>query len=123
MTIPRELHIKQVGKEMFVASEPVLELSKIQSNPIGKENFTVSKNFDLSALAGQIALPCRIDLGMEEIKDFSFVLSNDLNEKVIIGYDKELNQYFIDRTLSGKVDFQRILRQSMLRPVSPLVKK
>ena len=35
------------------------------------------------------------------------MLSNDKEEKLIIGYDKKLNQYFIDRTLSGKVDFQK----------------
>ena len=34
-------------------------------------------------------------------------LSNDLKEKLIIGYDKKLNQYFVDRTSSGKVDFQK----------------
>ena len=107
MTIPRELHIKQVGKDMFVASEPVYELSKIQSNPINRSNLTVTKSFDLSALTRKITFPCRINLSLEEIKDFSLVLSNDLDEKLIIGYDKKLNQYFIDRTSSGKVDFQK----------------
>jgi fructan beta-fructosidase len=106
MTIPRELHIKQVGKEMYVASEPVHEMGKIQSQPVSKENFSVIKNYDLSALTTKVTFPCRINLSLEEIKDFSLVLSNDLHEKLIIGYDKKLNQYFIDRTSSGKVDFQ-----------------
>jgi fructan beta-fructosidase len=107
MTIPRELHVKHVGKERFVASEPVHELSKIQSNPISRENFTVKKSFDLSELTGKITFPCRINISLEEIKNFSLLLSNDLDEKLIIGYDKKSNQYFIDRTSSGKVDFQK----------------
>jgi fructan beta-fructosidase len=106
MTIPRELHIKQVGKDMFVTSEPVYELGKIQSTPISKGNFTVIKNYDLSALTRKIIFPCRINFSLEEVKDFSLVLSNDLHEKVIIGYDKKLNRYFIDRSSSGRVDFQ-----------------
>jgi fructan beta-fructosidase len=107
MTIPRELHVKHVGEDIFVASEPVYELGKIQSNPIHKANVTVLKSFDLSALTRKITFPCRINLSLEEIKDFSITLSNDLNEKLIIGYDKKLNQYFVDRTSSGKVDFQK----------------
>jgi fructan beta-fructosidase len=107
MTIPRELKLKHEGKEVFVASAPVYELSKIQSNPVYKENLAVKKSLDLSALSGKITFPCRINLTLEEIKDFSLVLSNDLHERVIIGYDKKLNQYFVDRTSSGKVDFQK----------------
>ncbi len=43
---------------------------------------------------------------MENTNDFSLVLSNDINEKIIIGYDKKNSQYFIDRTQSGKIDFK-----------------
>ena len=32
--------------------------------------------------------------------------SNETGEKLLIGCDKKMNQYFIDRTASGKVDFQ-----------------
>ena len=38
---------------------------------------------------------------------FSIVLANSMGEEVQIGYDKATNQYFIDRTKSGKVDFQK----------------
>ena len=30
-----------------------------------------------------------------------------MNEKVMIGYDKDQNQYFIDRTKSGNIDFKK----------------
>ena len=48
-----------------------------------------------------------LNLALREIKDFSLVLSNNMNEKLIIGYDKKLNQYFVDRRSSGKVGFQK----------------
>ena len=37
--------------------------------------------------------------------DFSVTFSNKTGEKLIIGYNKAKDQYFIDRTKSGKVDF------------------
>ena len=43
----------------------------------------------------------------DNAKDFSVVLSNELGEEMIIGYSKAQNQYYIDRTKSGKTDFQK----------------
>jgi fructan beta-fructosidase len=106
MTIPRELHIKHVAKDMYVASEPVSELSKIQSGEITSENFTVTKTVDLSSLTKKdVTLPCHINLDLQGVHSFSLILINNAGESLIIGYDKKMNRYFIDRTLSGKTDF------------------
>jgi fructan beta-fructosidase len=51
--------------------------------------------------------PCRLNLAFDEIKDFSLVIANDAGEEIIIGYDKKQDQYFIDRSRSGKIDFQK----------------
>lgn len=108
MTLPRELQVKHVGREMYVTSEPVAELSKIQSNPVTLQNVTVPKLADLSKLIKKdIVAPFRLNLSLAEVKDFSLILSNHLGEKLVVGFDKNLNQYFIDRTNSGKVNFQK----------------
>jgi len=44
---------------------------------------------------------------MEKASDFSLSFSNDLGEELLVGYDKKLNQYFIDRSKSGKTDFEK----------------
>jgi fructan beta-fructosidase len=106
MTIPRELHLKRIGKELFVTSQPVVELKVIQSKTIPVNNLNAGNNFDLSGKIGKIKFPFILKLSIEKINDFSLVLANDPQEKLVIGYDKKLNQYFIDRTSSGKVDFQ-----------------
>jgi len=41
------------------------------------------------------------------MQDFSITLSNSLGQKLVIGFDKGSNNYFIDRTHSGKVDFEK----------------
>jgi fructan beta-fructosidase len=107
MTIPRELKLTQVGKDMFISSQPVTELSTIQSKPIVASDIKINKRFDIAGIAGKVKFPCRINLQLEEIKDLSLTISNTLGEEVVIGYDKKKNQYFIDRTQSGKTGFEK----------------
>jgi fructan beta-fructosidase len=107
MTIPRELKLKYVGDEMLIVSQPVPELSKIQSKPITISNVKITNSIDMATRTGKVKFPCRINLSMEEVKDFSLVVTNDMGEELVIGFDKKQNQYFIDRTKSGKTDFAR----------------
>lgn len=107
MTLPRELKLMHVGNELLIASQPVIELSKIQSKPITAENISVTNSLDIAEKTGRVKFPCRINIGMDKIKDFSLVLSNELGEELVIGYDKKQNQYYIDRTKSGKTGFQK----------------
>ena len=107
LTIPRELNIKHIGNDMYVTSNPITELLSISSNAIIAENIQFNKSVDLTAKTGKVKMPCRINLEMDEIKDFSLVVFNDIGEELIIGYDKKQNQYFIDRTKSGITNFQK----------------
>ncbi|NII25902.1 glycoside hydrolase family 32 protein [Pseudoflavitalea sp. X16] len=107
MTIPRELKLKRIGKEMYVASEPVAELNKIRSKPVTLQNIPVKNSFDVVAKTGKVSLPARVDLNLEQLRGFSILLSNDAGEEVVIGYDEQQQQYFIDRTKSGKTDFHK----------------
>lgn len=116
MTIPRELKLKHVGNDIFVTSQPVSELSKIQTKPVVIQNVRIQNKLNLSKKIGKTSLPCRINLSLDEIKDFSFVLSNDDGEEVLIGFDKKQNQYFIDRTKSGKTDFQNDFSGRLVAP-------
>ena len=106
MTLARELKLKRVGGDLLVASQPVKELNTIQSKPVVLQNVAVGKSLDLSKKAGKIKLPCRLNLSIDKLADFSVVLSNSQGEEVVIGYDKKKDEYFIDRSKSGKTGFQ-----------------
>ncbi len=107
VTIPRELKLKHVGSDIFVSANPIAELSSLQSKPVTAQNILVSKSLDITQVTGKVTIPCRLNLSIKELRDFSVVLSNDRGEEIIMGFDNVQNQYFIDRTRSGKIDFQK----------------
>jgi fructan beta-fructosidase len=105
MTIPRELRIVKVDDEMFVASTIVNEVAVIKSKAIIANKVSLAKPFDVGSVAGNIKFPCLLNLSADNIKDVSITLSNDVDERLVIGYDKHSDQYFIDRTSSGDTSF------------------
>lgn len=107
MTIPRALKLKHNGDDIFLVSQPVAELSLIKSNTVVANSVIISKKMDLTKKTGVVKFPCSINLSMDQIKDFSIKLLNNAGEELVIGYEKKGNQYFIDRTKSGKTDFEK----------------
>jgi len=62
-------------------------------------------------------VPYRLNITVGAGDGFSLRLSNDSGENMTLGYDKNAAQYFIDRTHSGAIDFQKnfAARHSMPR--------
>lgn len=107
MTVPRDLSLRQAGNMLYVASTPSKELNGLQHKTVSLKNVGAVKGVSLTQKLGTFSLPCRLDLRLNKLDDFSLTFSNELGEEVVIGYDKQANQYFIDRTKSGKVDFHK----------------
>ena len=113
MTVPRELSLIEQPSykngivknetEIRLVSTPVKELSAGFTKTMSKENIVVEKTFSLSTVKNPI--PNRIDLATLQAKDFDLVLSNDFNEKLIVGYDATKKQFFIDRRNAGISNF------------------
>jgi fructan beta-fructosidase len=105
-TLPRELALEKIGEKYFVRSQPVKELEVLTEQPVVLQNIDAT-NYDLTAKTGVQEGPARIKLTIDKPEDFTLMLSNNSGQKVVIGYNKGVNQYFIDRTASGKVDFEK----------------
>lgn len=97
MTVPRELRLEKVGSTFLVASKPVEELNRLAEPAMNLESNTT----------GKLNGPVTLRLTTNKAADFSITLSNDNGQKVVLGYDKASNSYFIDRTQSGKVGFEK----------------
>jgi len=106
-TFPRELKLVHSGKDVWVASIPVKEISSIQQKNVVIQNMEFTNTVDLSKRIGENKLPCRLDIHFDDTRDFALVIANDAGEEVLVGYDQKQNQYFIDRSKSGKADFHK----------------
>jgi len=100
MTVPRELSLKQVNGQLFVASKPVKELAALQ-----KKSIDVSDGLTKGKLINGAATHFVLKFNLNKLNNYFVTLSNDVDEKLVFGYDKASNMYYIDRKQSGKTDF------------------
>ena len=102
MTIPRELGLQIIDGKYFVTSKPVHELKLLAgaSTTSQKIDKLTEKNITLDG-------PSQLTIKGDKLENFSITLSNKAGQKVVIGYDKISNSYYIDRTASGKVAFEK----------------
>lgn len=106
MTVPRDLSIERVDDKYLLLSKPVPELVKIAEKPVMIKNISAG-NYNLTAKTGNLTGPSQLRIGSDKIENFSVIFSNQSGEKVVVGYDKGSNAYFIDRTKSGKIAFEK----------------
>jgi len=104
MTIPRELKLLKVGKSYYVASEPVKELHFLEMGTVKILSFKVKGTEDLGRTnTGQYI----VNFSPRQLTSFSLTLSNDKNEKLIVGFDKKENSWYIDRRNAGESGFNK----------------
>lgn len=114
-TIARDLSIEKVGGKYLVRSVPSPEISSLYTKNYSAKNVKV-KSLDVTAKAGQLTGAVELKFDSDELRSFNIVLSNKSGEKVVIGYDKAANNYFIDRSASGKVDFNKNFSDRSIAP-------
>lgn len=106
MTVPRVIGVEKVGERYYLTSTPAKEMYSImeEGTKLMKTNAEeAGRSKDITALNG----PAVFRLAGDTIQNFTITLSNDAGEQLIIGYDEKANQYYIDRSKSGKVDFEK----------------
>ncbi|RYG06243.1 MAG: glycoside hydrolase family 32 protein [Chitinophagaceae bacterium] len=103
MTIPRQLSLERVNGKPALSQKPVGELSKLERKRSSLTAFTVNRKFELPSLIKKGLN--KIVINTDNTKSFSFVLSNTREQKVMVGYDKEKDEFYIDRTYSGPKGF------------------
>ncbi len=116
MTIPRALSLKQFGNGWLVASTPAGAISALTANTVAKNNLPLDAPVDLTGALAIDGKPFRLQLELDKAEDFSLLLSNEVGELLEIGYDARANQYYIDRTHSGEVDFKKNFAGKHLAP-------
>jgi len=119
MTVPRKLTLQKVGDTFSLFNYPVGNLESIIHRK-DKNDATVSVSGGTKKI-----LPFD-GLNQAEIKfrtsarNFQLKLSNSLDEEVLLTMFEEEKQFFLDRTNSGKVEFQEDFASIQIMPVENL---
>lgn len=94
MTIARSLSLRETEGGLRVFSQPVKEMKQLRG--ASKQLSSEATDFRLA----EVLIEAKGDVMVE--------VSNSKGEKVTIGYEAAANQYYIDRSQSGKVDFSDV---------------
>lgn len=104
-TLPRDLSLEKITYKYFIRSLPARELDLLAIDSVILDTLTAS-NFNLSSRIPNLHHPAKIDFRISRAENFSVTMSNIKDQEVEIGYDKAANEFYIDRSRSGKVDFE-----------------
>jgi len=116
MTIARRLALKRTAQGVRLFSNPVKEIDQLRKKIIpiasqsGKELNIPLKNETKSA-AVEVLLTFSIPENTSS--KVTVIAANNKGEQYQIGYDATTNQYFSDRTKTGKVDFSSVFAQNI----------
>ena len=92
-TIPRQLRLHKQNGDFYLSSSPYFEGAKV---------------FKEVGLHNTNAIPQYITLdSIDTKKDFEIVIGNKIGEQLKIKYNQVLNQFEVDRSKSGLVDFNK----------------
>ncbi len=123
MTVPRKLSLIETSEGYRLAQMPVENLEKLRGeefvifNQASKETISFVENFTIDEPSVLKEVNLTYDLSKTSATEFGFEISNLKNEKVIVGYDKVSQQFFIDRTKSGKIDFSSKFAKKHIAPL------
>lgn len=105
-TLPRDIRLSRVGKDLLIKSSLVPELASLNRKVKSFGKLKIDKattldeqdagNLNQSMLQGTI-----------DAKDFKLRLSNKVNQNIVIGYDAAKKQFYIDKSKSGNVTFSK----------------
>ena len=105
MTLPRTLSLSKINGDYVLQNKPVTQFGKQLNTEFSKEKIEIKKgsekilnysNFNQSQIQFKA-----------ENKNLKLVLSNEVNDSLVLNYDALKQDFSIDRRHSGKVDFEK----------------
>ena len=111
MTIPRTLTLVNTSAGLRVKTTPVKELKDIQDPELGTRlqpreiNGSMSLTEEFAFPLSTCVMEMNWELGSGSASEVGVELSNSKGQSVKIGFNKSDQEFFIDRTESGNMDF------------------
>lgn len=114
-TIVRELELVKFGDRFFVRSVPVKETNLLIDKSYNRQN-VYAKNTNITRATDKLTGPAFVKLTLDDPDDFHITLFNTKDEKLIVGYNKTGNHFYIDRSLSGDTQFSDHFKKRIIAP-------
>jgi fructan beta-fructosidase len=105
MTVPRNVFLLDVDNKPYLASLPSPELMSLAKRKIKLKRIVVDSTADLSSHLKDDAGRYIVDLRGGAEQSLAFVFSDASGEQVVVGYNNVKQEFYIDRSRSGKTDF------------------
>jgi fructan beta-fructosidase len=108
MTLPRELKLVHTKDEIYLSSMPVKDLDRLAlEKPQVLKDIPVDSMTDISGKLHLSGAQYKLELHADTLRDFFVTFSNSLGQQMVLGYNKASNEWYIDRTMSGRTDFNK----------------
>lgn len=123
MTLPRTLKLMHNGNHLVVANPPAEEVNALRGKSRELDSFSVNKSHQIKELTTEMNDVFEIEMEIEtnSSSKFSFVLSNEVEEKIVFDFDLEGGLFSVDRSKSGLTSFST--KFSSNKSEAPLVKR
>ncbi|HXB93812.1 MAG TPA: glycoside hydrolase family 32 protein, partial [Puia sp.] len=105
MTIPRNLFLQESKSKILLASEPAQELYSLSKRKVELHHIVVDSSTSLTGMLKDTAGRYILEVEGPADGSVAFVFANPAGEQVIFGYNAVKDQYYLDRSGSGRVDF------------------
>jgi len=120
MTIPRALSLVSIGANYLLKSTPIVELANYKANNsdtvINNAVSSVKLSDNKTIKSGSYELDFSVDLAASNTM---LLALGNASEKLYFSYDNSTGYLIIDRSASGKVDFNSQMKQKIYCPFIP----
>ncbi|WP_421801846.1 glycoside hydrolase family 32 protein [Flagellimonas sp.] len=103
MTVPRKLSLHKVEDNYFLANYPIDKMGDLTSPTVINQVEVAAAATDTLQVEGLYQSEIRLKT---TAKNFQLLFKNELDEVLVLDFDATNQILTVDRTLSGKVDFQ-----------------
>lgn len=102
-TVPRTLQLRTIDGKLRLTQLPVPQLTTLRRGPvIAGDKLTVTKD---KKLTNSATVDLEAVFTNKDAQEFGVVVFGGSDQQTLIGYDAVNKQVFVDRSISGKVDF------------------
>lgn len=113
MTLPRDLSLQRVGDRLYLRSTLSPETSRLVGESRAPQDLTVNDSLNV---AHETDFSRAMVSGTFDAKDFTIELYNGKGQTLVMGFDQDKNQFYINRGAAGRNDFSENFNPYLFAP-------